>query len=190
MTGLFCRSGHFLFTQDHLDCGISSLCPTPSSSLSAFWSKWGRNSLPKPCQPGLKEIYRLQTGQYTIGRMLAMTWSIFTVVIVSSYTANLAAFLAADKKEMKIQRWEDLLDPSIQFGTLREGSTFKWDKIKEWKNTILHWQLLQKRHWEATQRDRRHSEATERRAVATFGHEQRGRRSHGHSKQGKVRKYA
>lgn len=57
-------------------------------------------------------------------RMVAGCWWFFTLIIISSYTANLAAFLTIEKMVSPIQGAEDLAKQTdIKYGTLGSGST-------------------------------------------------------------------
>ncbi|XP_053396130.1 glutamate receptor ionotropic, kainate 2-like [Mercenaria mercenaria] len=57
-------------------------------------------------------------------RCVASIWYLFTLIIVSSYTANLAAFLTKSRMDAPIKNAEDLsLQTEIQYGTLKAGST-------------------------------------------------------------------
>nr|XP_046273931.1 glutamate receptor ionotropic, kainate 5-like isoform X3 [Scatophagus argus] len=54
---------------------------------------------------------------------LAARWA-FTLIIISSYTANLAAFLTVQRMEVPIESADDLADQTnIQYGTIHGGST-------------------------------------------------------------------
>ena len=56
--------------------------------------------------------------------MLATMWWFFTLIMISSYTANLAAFLTMDKMETPIKGVEDLAKQTkIKYGSLQGGST-------------------------------------------------------------------
>ena len=51
-------------------------------------------------------------------------WWFFTLIIISSYTANLAAFLTVERMATPIESADDLSDQNtIKYGTLIGGST-------------------------------------------------------------------
>ena len=55
---------------------------------------------------------------------MATTWWFFTLIMISSYTANLAAFLTIERMEMPINSVEDLAKQTkIKYGCLESGST-------------------------------------------------------------------
>ncbi|XP_052237251.1 glutamate receptor ionotropic, kainate 2-like isoform X4 [Dreissena polymorpha] len=57
-------------------------------------------------------------------RLVASTWYVFTLVIVSSYTANLAAHLTIRRLEAPIKSAADLSQQTaIKYGTLKAGAT-------------------------------------------------------------------
>ncbi|CAL1681831.1 unnamed protein product [Lasius platythorax] len=57
-------------------------------------------------------------------RMLASMWWFFTLIMISSYTANLAAFLTVDKMDTPIKGVEDLAKQTkIKYGSIDGGST-------------------------------------------------------------------
>ena len=56
--------------------------------------------------------------------MLAGMWWFFTLITISSYTANLAAFLTASKMATPVNNAEDLAKQTkIKYGTYCCGST-------------------------------------------------------------------
>uniref|UniRef100_A0AAQ4PRS2 Glutamate receptor n=1 Tax=Gasterosteus aculeatus aculeatus TaxID=481459 RepID=A0AAQ4PRS2_GASAC len=67
------------------------------------------------------------------GRIVGGVWWFFTLIIISSYTANLAAFLTVERMVSPIESAEDLAKQSeICYGTLDSGSTkefFRRSKI-------------------------------------------------------------
>ncbi|KAJ8406090.1 hypothetical protein AAFF_G00309780 [Aldrovandia affinis] len=63
------------------------------------------------------------------GRIVGGVWWFFTLIIISSYTANLAAFLTVERMVSPIESAEDLAKQTeIAYGTLDAGSTkeFFW----------------------------------------------------------------
>ncbi|XP_014032851.1 glutamate receptor ionotropic, kainate 5 isoform X3 [Salmo salar] len=98
-----------------------------------------------PCPMGRKDVLE---NQYTLGnslwfpvggfmqqgseimpralstRCVSGVWWAFTLIIISSYTANLAAFLTVQRMEVPIESPDDLADQTnIQYGTIQGGST-------------------------------------------------------------------
>ncbi|XP_035266461.1 glutamate receptor 1a isoform X5 [Anguilla anguilla] len=67
------------------------------------------------------------------GRIIGGIWWFFTLIIISSYTANLAAFLTVERMVSPIESAEDLAKQTeIAYGTLDAGSTkefFRRSKI-------------------------------------------------------------
>ena len=60
------------------------------------------------------------------GRIVGSVWWFFTLILISSYTANLAAFLTVERMVTPINSPEDLAaQTEVQYGTLYHGST--WD---------------------------------------------------------------
>ncbi|XP_017048729.1 glutamate receptor 1 isoform X2 [Drosophila ficusphila] len=60
------------------------------------------------------------------GRIAAAVWWFFTIILISSYTANLAAFLTVERMVAPIKTPEDLaMQTDVDYGTLKHGST--WD---------------------------------------------------------------
>nr|XP_036224580.1 glutamate receptor ionotropic, kainate 2-like [Bactrocera oleae] len=57
-------------------------------------------------------------------RIVGAIWWFFTLIIISSYTANLAAFLTVERMITPIEGASDLAEQSdISYGTLEGGST-------------------------------------------------------------------
>lgn len=60
------------------------------------------------------------------GRIVGAVWWFFTLILISSYTANLAAFLTVERMVAPINSPEDLASQTeVEYGTLYHGST--WD---------------------------------------------------------------
>ncbi|XP_064637985.1 glutamate receptor 3-like isoform X2 [Lineus longissimus] len=70
------------------------------------------------CQGGDITLRSLST------RVVGSVWSLFTLIMISSYTANLAAFLTIERLLTPIDSAEDLSKQTkIVYGTLKGGST-------------------------------------------------------------------
>lgn len=71
-------------------------------------------------------------------RVASVFWWFFTLIIVSSYTANLAAFLVAENRVTIIESVEDFKDCGLAhepkckatFGAKRHGSTLKFFEVR------------------------------------------------------------
>ena len=58
------------------------------------------------------------------GRVVGSAWWFFTLIIISSYTANLAAFLTIERMDYPINSADDLVNQrEIKYGTVENGST-------------------------------------------------------------------
>ncbi|KAB0370465.1 hypothetical protein FD755_018427 [Muntiacus reevesi] len=65
------------------------------------------------------------------GRIVGGVWWFFTLIIISSYTANLAAFLTVERMVSPIESAEDLSKQTeIAYGTLDSGSTKEFFREK------------------------------------------------------------
>ncbi|CAL2032733.1 unnamed protein product [Caenorhabditis brenneri] len=66
-------------------------------------------------------------------RLIAVVWWMFTQIIISSYTAQLAAFLTVERMSTPIESTQDLANQQkIRYGVLKSGSTmdfFRESKI-------------------------------------------------------------
>ena len=64
------------------------------------------------------------------GRIVGAVWWFFTLIIISSYTANLAAFLTVERMNSPIQSAEDLAKQTeIKYGTVTSGTTKEFFKV-------------------------------------------------------------
>lgn len=64
-------------------------------------------------------------------RIIGAIWWFFTLIIISSYTANLAAFLTVDRMITPIESVEDLaVQDKISYGALDGGSTMTFFRVK------------------------------------------------------------
>ena len=80
------------------------------------------NSVPK-----LALLYHIRSGS---GRVVSCVWWVFTLLIVSLYTANLAAFLTVKRMQSPIESVEDLAtQKAIKYGTVEGSSTMEFFKV-------------------------------------------------------------
>ena len=64
------------------------------------------------------------------GRIVGSVWWFFTLIIISSYTANLAAFLTVERMQSPIESADDLAKQTeIQYGTIASGSTREFFRV-------------------------------------------------------------
>ncbi|XP_018339843.1 PREDICTED: glutamate receptor ionotropic, kainate 2-like isoform X1 [Trachymyrmex septentrionalis] len=76
-------------------------------------------------------------------RMLASMWWFFTLIMISSYTANLAAFLTVDKMDAPIKGVEDLAKQTkIQYGAQEGGSTSTFFKNSNYSTYKRVWTAM------------------------------------------------
>lgn len=63
-------------------------------------------------------------------RIVSGIWWFFTLIIISSYTANLAAFLTVERMITPIENADDLASQTeIAYGTLESGSTMTFFRV-------------------------------------------------------------
>ena len=78
-------------------------------------------------------------------RMVAGMWWFFTLIMISSYTANLAAFLTVERMESPIESAEDLAKQTkIKYGCVESGSTGAFFRVSSliYLTTIFcYWQI-------------------------------------------------
>ena len=65
------------------------------------------------------------------GRLVTSAWWFFTLILISSYTANLAAFLTVERMVSPIESAEDLAKQTeIQYGAVEGGSTQEFFRVR------------------------------------------------------------
>ncbi|KAF4794010.1 Glutamate receptor ionotropic, kainate 1 [Turdus rufiventris] len=70
-------------------------------------------------------------------RIVGGIWWFFTLIIISSYTANLAAFLTVERMESPIDSADDLAKQTkIEYGAVRDGSTMTFFKQVVWTQQV------------------------------------------------------
>jgi Ligand-gated ion channel len=76
-------------------------------------------------------------------RMVSGIWWFFTLILISSYTANLAAFLTVERMKSPIESAEDLARQNvIKYGTIYGGSTMTFFSVG---SQALYWILAVKK---------------------------------------------
>ncbi|XP_029115978.1 glutamate receptor ionotropic, kainate 5 isoform X1 [Scleropages formosus] len=120
---------------------------------------------PHPC---LRERRDMLENQYTLGnslwfpvggfmqqgseimpralstRCVSGVWWAFTLIIISSYTANLAAFLTVQRMEVPIESPDDLADQTnIEYGTIHGGSTMTFFMNSRYQTYQRMWNYMQ-----------------------------------------------
>lgn len=64
-------------------------------------------------------------------RIVGGIWWFFTLIIISSYTANLAAFLTVERMESPIDSADDLAKQTkIEYGAVEDGATMTFFKVR------------------------------------------------------------
>ncbi|CAG5133809.1 unnamed protein product, partial [Candidula unifasciata] len=77
------------------------------------------------------------------GRIVGSVWWFFTLIIISSYTANLAAFLTVERMLTPIDSAEDLArQTEIQYGTIMSGSTTAFFKNSQFSTYQRMWAYM------------------------------------------------
>ncbi|XP_054715518.1 glutamate receptor ionotropic, kainate 2-like [Uloborus diversus] len=77
-------------------------------------------------------------------RLIAVMWWFFTLIMVSSYTANLAAFLTVERLASPIEGAEDLAkQTTIPYGCVRSGSTQSFFKESEFPTYKRMWSFME-----------------------------------------------
>jgi len=75
------------------------------------------------------------------GRIVGSVWWFFTLIIISSYTANLAAFLTVERMQSPIESAEDLAKQTeIKYGTVDSGSTKDFFRVRAVSKVHMHLQ--------------------------------------------------
>ncbi|KAI6240078.1 Glutamate receptor 1 [Aphelenchoides fujianensis] len=83
-------------------------------------------------------------GNSISGRIASSAWWFFTMIIVSSYTANLAAFLTLEKMQTPIESVEDLAKQTkIKYGIQQGGSTAQFFKFSSVQTYQRMWRFME-----------------------------------------------
>ncbi|KAF5280601.1 hypothetical protein FQA39_LY05249 [Lamprigera yunnana] len=77
-------------------------------------------------------------------RMVAGMWWFFTLIMISSYTANLAAFLTVERMDSPIESAEDLAKQTkIKYGALKGGSTASFFRDSNFTTYERMWSFME-----------------------------------------------
>uniref|UniRef100_A0A0P6DQ48 Glutamate receptor ionotropic, kainate n=1 Tax=Daphnia magna TaxID=35525 RepID=A0A0P6DQ48_9CRUS len=93
----------------------------------------------------------LRAGNVTVprsisGRMVGAVWWFFTLILISSYTANLAAFLTVERMVTPINSAEDLArQTQVEYGTLNSGTTLDFFKNSKFAVYSRMWEFMNSR---------------------------------------------
>lgn len=72
----------------------------------------------------------ISTFRSIAGRIVGSVWWFFTLIIISSYTANLAAFLTVERMVTPINSADDLAKQTeVEYGTLLHSSTQEFFRV-------------------------------------------------------------
>ena len=114
-----------LFLQDRRSNGVASFNPNAGSPVYLLCLRLLLTRVavlfPHPPLPSFRSLS---------GRIVGGVWWFFTLIIISSYTANLAAFLTVERMVSPIESAEDLAKQTeIAYGTLDSGSTKEFFRV-------------------------------------------------------------
>ncbi|VDK75863.1 unnamed protein product, partial [Cylicostephanus goldi] len=75
------------------------------------------------------------------------TWWVFTLVIISAYTANLAAVLTVSRPFIPIKNLDDLANQTtISYGTIKGGSTMQFFQESRIGSHVKMWEYMKNRN--------------------------------------------
>lgn len=89
-----------------------------------------------PIDPCLRRKFPIAPAEFSFPRavstrIVAGMWWFFTLIMISSYTANLAAFLTVERMDSPIESAEDLAKQTkIKYGALKGGSTAAFFRVR------------------------------------------------------------
>ncbi|XP_074256837.1 glutamate receptor ionotropic, kainate 4 isoform X2 [Saimiri boliviensis] len=76
-------------------------------------------------------------------RCVSGVWWAFTLIIISSYTANLAAFLTVQRMDVPIESVDDLADQTaIEYGTIHGGSSMTFFQNSRYQTYQRMWNYM------------------------------------------------
>ncbi|KAE8746480.1 hypothetical protein FOCC_FOCC006845 [Frankliniella occidentalis] len=96
-----------------------------------------------PCKAARRQWSRI-VARAPSTRMVAGMWWFFTLIMISSYTANLAAFLTASQKTAQIESAKDLVQQTkIQYGCMKGGSTESFFSKSNYSDYQRMWDVME-----------------------------------------------
>lgn len=107
--------------------GAMSVTSFKHNFLRSFWLAWSSTTGANSHTPSSRQ-----------GKIYSMFWTFFTLVIVASYTANLASFLTSSDNSFRIESWDDLRDTDVKACTKENTAYSAWltenePKIQQYK---------------------------------------------------------
>ena len=89
--------------------------------------------LPHPvCHPGSELMPKALST-----RIIGGIWWFFTLIIISSYTANLAAFLTVERMESPVDSADDIAKQTkIEYGVVKDSATMSFFKVCILKDVV------------------------------------------------------
>ncbi|KAJ8317822.1 hypothetical protein KUTeg_004626 [Tegillarca granosa] len=94
-----------------------------------------------------KDNTKVQKTESAAGRIIGGTWWFAVLIVISSYTANLAAFLTIEKMVTAIESADDLAKQTeISYGTLDSGSTQDFFKHSNVPTYQTMWNFMSTSH--------------------------------------------
>uniref|UniRef100_A0A915DWI9 Uncharacterized protein n=1 Tax=Ditylenchus dipsaci TaxID=166011 RepID=A0A915DWI9_9BILA len=98
--------------------------------------------------PAFQQLQGCDFGPRAVStRLLGGTWWVFTLVIVSAYTANLAAVLTVSRPHIPIRSLDDLANQStILYGTIKDGSTMQFFQESKIGSHVRMWKQMKNKN--------------------------------------------
>jgi hypothetical protein len=84
----------------------------------------------------------IQTPFFPLGRIVVGSFWFCILVWVSTYTANLAAFLTSSKNSVKISTLEDVLEGEYHMYIMRDTALYDFIKVSDYRTYRLLWERM------------------------------------------------
>ncbi|KAJ3590603.1 hypothetical protein NHX12_008553 [Muraenolepis orangiensis] len=113
----------------HLAKARGGRLPAVAIAMREEGRRPGYFSFLDPFSPGVWLFMLLAYLAVSCVLFLVARWA-FTLIIISSYTANLAAFLTVQRMEAPVKSVDDLADQTaIEYGSMHGGSTVTFFQV-------------------------------------------------------------